>query len=73
MLSQMIDKIEIQIEKVVVQSRLDTITQYVNSCRTNDEKFDQTGFWRLKKKLCPPERDPPMAKKDVNWQHSNCS
>ena len=31
----------------------------------NDGNFCQSGFWKLKNKLCPKPYDPPMAKKDL--------
>ena len=30
----------------------------------NEGEFSNLGFWKLKRKLCPPIGDPPMAKKD---------
>ena len=66
MLNHIIKKIEIQIDEAIAHKKLDKVTEYVNSCKTDEGRLDQTGFWRLKKKLCPPERDPPMAKRDLD-------
>ena len=36
----------------------------VSETNTSEGKFSQTGFWKLKSKLCPRSSDPPMAKRD---------
>ena len=42
------------------------IKEQVQGMETLDGTFSQTGFWKVKKKLCPQTGDPPMAKFDEN-------
>ena len=32
----------------------------------NEEKFNQQGFWKIRKQCCPKSIDPPMAKRDCS-------
>ena len=41
------------------------ITQQISCLNTTDGSFSQTGVWKVKSKVCPRPRDPPMAKRDV--------
>ena len=40
------------------------VKEYVNSIDNLDGKLSHNGLWKLKRKLCPRAKDPPMAKKD---------
>ena len=40
------------------------VSEHLKSLEFNGGKFSQTGMWRLKNKLWPKPKDPPMAKYD---------
>ena len=58
-----ISQLEILISKLMYQKNTETIGKFAKEVKMSG-KFSQTGFWKLKKKLCPKSGDPPMAKKD---------
>ena len=40
------------------------VKNHISSCESDDGRFDKTGFWKLKRRLCPPCSNPPMVKVD---------
>ena len=61
-----IDKLN-EIEKDIIEEtatkNATIVKDYINDM-DNEGEFSNLGFWKLKRKLCPPIGDPPMAKKD---------
>ena len=54
-------KIESILNKLVAKKNTDTVkTNLALLC--SGDKLDHVGFWKLKRKLCPSNNDPPMAK-----------
>ena len=41
-----------------------TVKEHLNTLETLDGHFCHQGLWKLKQKLCPTNKDPPMAKCD---------
>ena len=41
------------------------ISQHISSLNVTDGSFSQIGLWKMKSKICPRPRDPPMAKRDL--------
>ena len=58
-----IKKVEETISEKVSKINSDCVSEYVKNLSV-DGKFSQVGMWKVKGKLFPRERDPPMAKYD---------
>ena len=55
---------EEQLSNVTSSRNEKIVEEHVKSLDANGGKFSQTGMWRLKNKLWPKPKDPPMAKYD---------
>ena len=64
LLKNFLNKLERSLNHIEEVSNTNKIRIYINSCEVNDGTFSQNGFWKLKKKLCPSSKDPPMAEYD---------
>ena len=42
------------------------IKEQLEGIQSEEGKFSQVGFWKIKQKFSPLSMDPPMAKKDEN-------
>ena len=56
-------KIEVHLTEMMARRNTKLIRNHVNSIVT-DGNFSQIKLWKLKRKLCPPVSDVPMAKRD---------
>ena len=66
MLNNLFQKTQSEIDDISARANSEKITRYLSSCNPDNDGFCQNGFWKLKKFLCPPKRDPPMAKRDCS-------
>ena len=57
--------IEEEISRITSQRHNDEVKFQTRKSETLDGNFSQLNVWKLKKKLFPINRDPPMAKLDV--------
>ena len=64
MLKHMLEQIEDEMNNIMRASNYEKVVNYLKSCNPENALFCQTGFWNLKRKLCPRRTDPPMAKRD---------
>ena len=64
LLTNFLKKVEDELVEICAQIKAIETKQYIGSYIRDEGKFDQIGFWKLKKKLCPSQVDPPMAKRD---------
>ena len=58
-MGQMMFEIGLKADRNVSQ-----VKGYISEINTFEGNFSQSGLWKLKNKLCPKSKDPPMAKKD---------
>ena len=58
-----INKLDINLTKLIAEKNAKTVKNHVESMVVNGN-FSQIKLWKLKKKLCPATREPPMAKRD---------
>ena len=63
-LVQYIENLETKISEKVSDSNAKKVTEHVGELNCLNGKFNQSGLWKLKSKLCPKAQDPPMAKRD---------
>ena len=62
-LSQKIEDIENDISQEMSDVNAAKVKEHISELNVNGN-FSQSGFWKLKNKLCPKSSDPPMAKRD---------
>ena len=57
-----------QIEEDLIEEtaakNAEIVREFSENMETIDGGFSNQGFWKLKRKLCPMDEDPPMAKRD---------
>ena len=63
-MGQHIENLETKISEKVSDSNAKKATEYLGELNYLNGKFNQSGLWKLRNKLCPKPQDPPMAKKD---------
>ena len=63
---QMLIKVEERISHLSAQKNKKTVTEHISNLQTLNGSFSNLGMWKLKSKLLPRPRDPPMAKKDAH-------
>ena len=63
-LSQKIEDLEEEIGTDICDKNAAKVREYISETNAPEGKLSQTGFWKLKSKLCPRPSDPPMAKRD---------
>ena len=59
-----LNQIEEKLSKLSSSRNLKIVAEHLKLLEDNGGKFSQTGMWRLKTKLWPKPKDPPMAKFD---------
>ena len=57
--------LEVKLNRTVAEDNVEKVKNFVQTLK-DDIKLNHTGFWKLKKKLCPRRQDPPSAKRDSN-------
>ena len=53
-----------QIENLISSDNTKRVKNYLEMCNRDDGSFNYTGFWKLKRKLCPQASEPPIGKRD---------
>ena len=61
-----LEEVEQHLKDKFSERAADVIKEHIESIKVSEEKFSQTGFWKLKQKFSPRSLDPPMAKIDEN-------
>ena len=61
---QMLIKVEERISHFSAQKNKKAVVEHISNLQTLNGSFSNLGMWKLKSKLLPRPRDPPMAKKD---------
>ena len=59
-----LNKLEEYISRHIAKEKDKKISEHVNDVKLLG-KFSQLKLWKLKQRLCPKPKDPPMAKKDL--------
>ena len=62
----MLIKVKERISHLSAQKNKKTVTEHISNLQTLNGSFSNLGMWKLKSKLLPRPRDPPMAKKDAH-------
>ena len=65
MVKKLISKIEDKMSQLQSESNFTTVTKYLHTISSEDG-LNHTGFWKVRKKLCPRKEEPPMAKRDTS-------
>ena len=55
-----LEEIEEEIVRISAEKNADAVKEHIGNIETLDGKFCQLGLWKLKQKLYPPARAPPM-------------
>ena len=63
---QMLIKVEERISHFSAQKNKKAVVEHISNLQTLNGSFSNLGMWKLKSKLLPRPRDPPMAKKDAH-------
>ena len=58
--------VESDISEMCAQQNVEKIRDQIGNLSNLKGGFSGIGMWKLKKKLLPPSRDPPMAKRDAS-------
>ena len=59
-----IQQVDFEIYEIISSKNAKTVIEQMGNLDTMDGKFSQLGMWKVRKKLCPRQKDPPTAKKD---------
>ena len=59
-----LEEVEKYLKEWFYKKNVDTTKEYIEEIKNDSGEFSQLKLWKLKQKLCPKSRDPPMAKKD---------
>ena len=59
-----IEEIEAELAVEVADKNAKFVKEVLENVEDEEGRFNNTGFWKIKKKLLPMNVDPPMAKKD---------
>ena len=65
---QNLEKVEERISAEIAERNAKLVEEQINVLDTTDGKFSQLGLWKVKNRICPRAKDPPMAKRD---EHGN--
>ena len=63
MISFLVSNLDTHIEKLEADINADKVKEFLKTCK-DENVLNHRGFWKMKKKLCPKQLDPPMAKHD---------
>ena len=58
------DRLECEISEIISAKNFQIIKEQIQELESTDGKFYQLGLWKVKEKLCPKQKEPPMAKRD---------
>ena len=64
LIAQFEEKIEMHLTKLQHEENAAKLKEKLLLCGMNEDKFNQQGFWKIRKQCCPKSIDPPMAKRD---------
>ena len=67
-LRQKIQDIGDQLSDEIAEKNVQKISDQLSGLTLGEGGFSQTGFWRIKSKICPKNTNPPLAKRD---KHGN--
>ena len=59
-------QIENEISKLCSEKNANIVKEHIAEMSNGSDQICRLNIWRLKKKLCPQNIDPPMAKRDKN-------
>ena len=67
-IKQNIDIIDKEISIICAEKNCKIVKEHFAELSSNDDQVCRLNMWKLKRKLCPRNIEPPMAKKDANGQ-----
>ena len=67
-LKQKIQDIGDHLSDEIAEKNFQKISDQLSNITLGQGVFSQTGFWKIKSKICPKDTDPPLAKRD---EHGN--
>ena len=65
-LNQKIQEIGDYLSNEIGDKNAQKMTEQISSLTLGEGGLTQTGFWRMKRKICPKNTDPPLAKRNEN-------
>ena len=58
------DRLESEISEIISAKNVQIVKEQIQELESTDGEFYQLGLWKVKEKLCPKQKEPPMAKRD---------
>ena len=71
-IEEKINQIEKALMNISSERNLKIVQNHIRMLGNLEDKLNQNGMWKLKNKLWPKERDPPMAKLDEKGYLISC-
>ena len=65
-MNQKIQDISDYLSDEIADKNAQKVTEHLSGLTLGEGGLSQTGFWRIKSKICPKNTDPPLAKRNEN-------